>query len=99
MGVILRRPHAADDLVGIWLNTFDKWGEEQADRYLDDIENTLMLLSDQPLISAERPEFDPPVRIHHHKHHLLIYLLVDGGIEVIRVLHERMNIDNYLAER
>jgi toxin ParE1/3/4 len=28
---------AAEDLVGIWIYTDEKWGEEQADRYQDEI--------------------------------------------------------------
>ena len=68
----------------------------QADVYLDDLSEAMELLAGQPLICRERLEFTPPVRIHHHLHHLIVYLALDEGINVVRVLHESMDIDGQL---
>jgi toxin ParE1/3/4 len=84
------------DLIEIWLYTFDKWGERQADKYLDELDEATQLLAEQPMLSRERSEFSPPVRIHHHAHHLIVYLALEDGINIVRVLHESMDIDSHL---
>ena len=93
---IVKQALVDQDLVDIWLYTFDEWGEKQADKYLDDLETAIKLLAEQPLISRNRTELDPPVRIHHHGHHLIVYLALDDGISIIRVLHESMDVDSHL---
>lgn len=83
---------AKQDLIDIWIYTLGEWGESQADQYLDDLENNFILLAQQPLICRERSEISPPVRIHHHAHHLIVYTIADDGINIVRVLHENMDV-------
>jgi toxin ParE1/3/4 len=93
---IIKQFQAEQDLLDIWLYTFNEWGEQQADDYLDELDQAIQLLAEQPLMCRERLELAPPVRIHHHAHHLVVYLALDHGINVIRVLHENMDIDHQL---
>ena len=93
---VFKQTQAEGDLLEIWLYTFNEWGEQQADTYLEDLSDAMALLAEQPLICRERLEFNPPVRIHHHAHHLIVYLIHDDGINIIRVLHENMEIDGHL---
>lgn len=93
---ILKQAQAEQDLVEIWLYTLDEWGEYQANKYLDDLDAVLRLLAEQPLICRERTELNPPVRTHHHAHHLIVYQALDDGISVVRVLHESMDVDNHM---
>jgi hypothetical protein len=51
-------------------------------------------LAENPLICPERIEFVPPVRIHHHDKHLVVYIYENNAILIIRLLHERMDIKN-----
>ena len=64
--------------------------------YLDDLDEAFHLLAEQPLLCRERNELRPPVRIHHHAHHLIVYLAMEDGINIVRVLHENMDIENQL---
>jgi len=98
MPQVCKQALAEQDLIEIWLYTFNEWGEKQADKYLDDLADAFNLLAEQPLQCRERSELNPPVRIHHHAHHLLVYLAFDDGVNIIRVLHERMDIDSQLVE-
>ena len=66
MPVIHKRALAEQDLIDIGLYTCQKWGAAQAERYLDDLENAMALLAEQPSLYRERKEFIPPVRIHNH---------------------------------
>ena len=90
---------AEQDLINIWLYSFHTWGEAQADLYFDRLSNAIELLQRTPLMGAERHEFTPPVRIHHHASHLIIYVIDEAGIDVIRVLHASMDVDSQLEER
>ena len=92
------RPLAEQDLNNIWLYSFHNWGEVQADRYFDQLSKAIELLGKTPLMCRERQEFTPPVRIHHHASHLIIYVEFESGIEVIRLLHESMDIDIQLSQ-
>ena len=96
MSRVLTQAQAEQDLLEIWLYTFNEWGQQQADVYLDDLSAAMALLAEQPLACRERLEFNPPVRIHHHAHHLIVYLVQDDGINVVRVLHEGMELDSHL---
>ena len=93
---ILKQSLAEQDLIEIWLYTLNEWGEYQADKYLDDLDVAIRLLAEQPLICRERTELNPPVRIHHHAHHLIVYLALEDGINVVRVLHESMDVDGHM---
>jgi plasmid stabilization system protein ParE len=44
----------------------------------------------------ERNEFTPSVHIHHHAHHLIVFVLSNARIDIVRVLHESMDIDTHL---
>ena len=59
MSRILTQAQAEQDLLEIWLYTFNEWGEQQADIYLDDLSGAMALLAEQPLASRERLEFNP----------------------------------------
>lgn len=98
MPLILKRAQAERDLLDIWVHTFGEWGELQADQYLEDLGQAMQLLAEQPLMCRERVEFSPSVRIHRHAHHLIVYLAVSGGINVIRVLHQSMDVSGHLDE-
>jgi len=95
---IYKQAKAKLDLIDVWLYTFNQWGEAQADKYLDDLESSLELLAEQPLICRERTEFKPPVRIYQYEHHLIVYTILSDKIVIIRVLHENMNVDLQLEQ-
>ena len=89
-------PEAEKDLESIWQYTVERWGIDQADYYIDGLVDIFKLLSDNPLMCRERNEFSPSVHIHHHAHHLIVFVLSNAGIDIVRVLHESMDIDTHL---
>lgn len=90
---------ARTDIVEIGRHTQREWGVEQRRLYLFGLEQKFIQLSESPKLSAERPEFEPPVRIHHHKKHLIVYVVENSGILIIRVLHESMDIPAHIPPR
>ena len=87
---------AENDLKDIYKYTYHQHGEKQADKYIDALQKKFQSLSKNPLLCRKRKEFNPPVRIHRHKKHLIIYTREQKNILIVRILHERMNLDNHL---
>jgi toxin ParE1/3/4 len=52
----------------------------------------------QALACRERTELEPPVRIYHHGHHLVVYLALEDGVNLVRFLHESMDVDSHLED-
>jgi toxin ParE1/3/4 len=91
-------PEAERDLEDIWLYTAKTWSMKQANLYVDEIVAKFDLLAAAPFISRERAEFRPPVRVHRHQSHVIIYSLSDTDLIVVRVAHMRQNWANLLGE-
>ncbi len=89
-------PLAKSDLIDIWNYTVETWSEKQAEEYLQDIESKLIHLSDNPRLGKHRPEivhgyYSFPVR-----KHIIFYLISDSYIDIIGILHGKMDIDKNL---
>lgn len=96
------QPAAEQDLEGIWLYSVNRWGVPQADAYIDDLDECFHLLAEEPQLAPVRREFTPPVHIHSHRQHLIVYTLNEQiskaqGIVIVRVLHQSMQIGPQLA--
>ncbi len=90
-------PEANIDLIDIYVQSFKKFGERQAEKYFAELERCFQLLSETPLICRERTELTPPVRIHHHGRHLIIYVIRDNLILIVRILHDSMDLPRHLS--
>ncbi|WP_369856955.1 type II toxin-antitoxin system RelE/ParE family toxin [Candidatus Thalassolituus haligoni] len=89
-------PQAEADLESIWRYTQSTWGTAQANRYIDEFDENFAVLADNPLICRERTEYTPTLRIYRHAHHLIVYVHTETTLEVIRILHENMDVDRQL---
>ncbi|AXS40001.1 type II toxin-antitoxin system RelE/ParE family toxin [Breoghania sp. L-A4] len=84
-------PKALGDLDDIWRYTAETWSLDQADTYIDELARSFETLAATPEMARERTEFDPPVRIHSHKSHMIIYTVDDDHVMVLRVLGGQQN--------
>ncbi|MGQ3101488.1 MAG: type II toxin-antitoxin system RelE/ParE family toxin [Sphingopyxis solisilvae] len=85
----LLSPAARRDINDIWLYTADRWGVDQADTYVGQIEENLRKAA-SGLRIAQAIGDEWKIR---SGHHLCIYTKqADDLIVVIRILHERMDI-------
>ena len=80
---------AEHDLIDIHATSLRLFGEAQAGRYQDGLERAFDAIASFPEIARERLEFDPPVRIHPCKSHVIIYVNEHDGPLIIRVRHGR----------
>ncbi len=89
-------PAAKSDLIEIWNYTMEVWGEKQADKYLQDIEDKLNQLAENPGLGRHRPEIHPGYYSFPVAKHIVFYLQSRNYIDIIGILHGKMDIDNNL---
>ncbi|MGP1395162.1 MAG: type II toxin-antitoxin system RelE/ParE family toxin [Inquilinaceae bacterium] len=81
---------AEQDIIDIYIHGLQTFGPDHADAYHDKLENTFQLLAERPHLARQRPEIDPPVRVHPCGSHVVIYTVgLDRGVLIIRVRHGR----------
>lgn len=84
-------PKAQKDLEGIWLYSFENWGENQADHYYDALIKGMDLIARNPEIGIACDDIQTGYRCFRIKHHDAFYKITADRIVIIRVLHESMN--------
>jgi toxin ParE1/3/4 len=89
---------AEEDLRSIWRYTFDAWGPEQADKYLNQIEDCLDAIGDRRVRSRSFQHLPDGVCVHRCQHHYIFWIVIDRAI-IIAVLHEKMDVVQRLADR
>jgi toxin ParE1/3/4 len=93
------RPRARQDLADIWRYTLKTWGVIQADTYIRDKNRTFHALAEQPYMGKDCEWIRPSYRKHPVGRHIIFYYAVPSGIEVIRVLHKRMEVLQHFIEK
>jgi len=84
---------AVKDLEEIWIFTNQKWSVEQADRYYNLIIDEIEFLSSNPLSGQSMDHIKDGFRVSKVKSHLVFYKIINNEtIEIIRVLHQRMDV-------
>lgn len=93
MSRYLLSPKAAADLSDIWDYSARQWGNAQADRYVLAMRDTCKALA-----SAQLPGHDADfIRSGYRRQacgsHVLFYRIAgNGDVEIIRILHQRMDV-------
>ena len=87
---------AISDLEEIWLYTFEKWPIEQADRYYNLIFDEIKYICKNSNAGKSMEHVRKGYRASKVKSHLIFYRILNDTMEVIRILHERMDMENRL---
>ena len=84
---------AVEDLENIWTYTLHKWSIEQADRYYNLIINEIEFITKNFMSGKSMDHIKNGYRVTVVKSHLIFYRKSqDNQVEVIRILHQRMDI-------
>ena len=90
---------ALEDINNIWIYTAENWSVEQADRYYNLIIDEIEYIVDNLDMARDFGKIRESYRYSKVKSHLIFFKKDSTNeIEVVRVLHERMDIENRLAE-
>jgi toxin ParE1/3/4 len=95
----LLSPAAQADLAGIWDYTVRHWGEAQADRYILAIRDACAALAEGRRKGQPIDIIRPGYRKLAVGSHVLFFRITDAGqIDVMRILHQRMDVAARLRE-
>ncbi|WP_245258665.1 type II toxin-antitoxin system RelE/ParE family toxin [Methylopila sp. M107] len=72
------------------------FGARQAERYAAELRAAFELIASQPRMCRERSEFRPPLRIHVHAAHALLYLIDGPDAVVVRILHRSRDLRRHV---
>lgn len=89
---------AVSDLEEIWLYTVEKWSVEQADRYYNLIFDEINYICKNSDAGKSMEHVRKGYRASKVKSHLIFYKISNDIIEIVRILHERMDIENRLND-
>jgi toxin ParE1/3/4 len=97
VAVILTRPRALLDLAEIWSYVAED-SVRNANAFASRIDKTFRLLARRPGIGRARAELYPDLRSFVVGTHVVFYLPLENGIDVIRVLHGARDIKAVFEE-
>lgn len=91
---------ASNDLENIWLYTFENWSQEQADRYFNFIMDEIENIARDPLSGEDYSVIREGYFRSRVKSHFIFYRanFKKNVVEIIRILHQKMDIDSRLND-
>jgi toxin ParE1/3/4 len=88
---------AVMDLSNIWNFTFETWSEKQGDKYYTMLLDTCTELADKPRLGKKYDEVFPNLLGYAAYQHIIFYTVTsEKEIEIVRILHSRMNLKSRL---
>lgn len=90
---------AVEDLSKIWEYTCEVWSEKQADKYYELLTSSFREIALKPEIGKQYPEIDSAIYGFRAGKHIVFYQLTQSkDIEIIRILHQRMDLKSRMEE-
>ena len=87
---------AINDLDGIWEYTFLNWSKEQADRYHNLIMNEIEFIAENISSGKAMNHIKDGYLVSYVKSHMIFFKRKEGIVEIIRILHQKMDVESNL---
>jgi toxin ParE1/3/4 len=88
---------AEADIDGIGAYTKEMWGEDQAVRYLTDLDAVFVALSRSPVLGKNRNDLRPHLlSCPCNRHQIFFRRSEQGDVEILRILHGSMDFERHL---
>ena len=88
---------AIKDLDSIWEYTFVNWSKEQADRYHALMMNEIEFISENTTSGKSMEHVKEGYLVVYVKSHMILFRRNEGIVEIIRVLHQKMDTESNLG--
>ncbi len=88
---------AIQDMKDIGRYTRKNWGREQRDRYLSKLDHCFQMIAHRPEIGKACDYIRPGYRKYHIGRHLIFYRQDGTYLEIIRILHDRMDVESHFT--
>ena len=89
-------PCARADLEDIWVYSAQRWGTDQAEDYIRLLQNAIETVAEEPRRGRACGEVRKGYRRYPAGSHVLFYRNVKAGIDIVRILHSRMDFERHL---
>jgi toxin ParE1/3/4 len=91
---------AVEDLADIWNYTYENWSERQADKYYQLIIESFQEIAGNPTIGKNYSGIAERLRGFKVGRHIVFFRELEGHkAEIIRILHEQMDLKNKIIEK
>ena len=89
-------PRARADLEDIWAYSARRWGTDQAEDYIRLVQSAIETAAEEPRRGRACDEVRKGYRSYPAGSHVLFYRNVKAGIDIVRILHSRMDFERHL---
>ncbi|HIT76271.1 MAG TPA: type II toxin-antitoxin system RelE/ParE family toxin [Candidatus Avipropionibacterium avicola] len=89
-------PAAQRDLSHIWDYTKEHWDAHQAETYIGEIRSAIERIADDPGRGRTCGDIRENYRRYRIGSHAVFYVAAGDGVDVIRILHQRMDPTRHL---
>ena len=89
-------PKAKADLDQIWDHSLKEWGPERAEAYIHAIRSIINLIDQFPAMAKNAENIRPGLLKYAVGSHVLFLRMANRSIDVVRVLHQRMDYPRHL---
>lgn len=89
---------AIEDLRSIGRYTQQTWGIEQRNKYLAKIDACFHTIAREPHIGTACDNIRKGYRKFHVGRHLVFYRQTRTCVEIIRILHDRMDVETHMSQ-
>jgi toxin ParE1/3/4 len=89
-------PDAQSDVETIWDCTVADWGGDQAEAYARLLQNASETIAANPLIGRDCSDIRLGYRKYPVGSHMMFYHIGDHSINIVRILHQRMDFGRHL---
>jgi toxin ParE1/3/4 len=91
---------AVNDLTQIWNYTFDKWSESQADKYYQMLIDNFNEVANNPYLGKHYSGVMESLMGIRSGRHIIFYRKIEEDrVEIIRILHEEMDLKSRIIEK
>jgi toxin ParE1/3/4 len=91
---------AVEDLADIWNYTYENWSENQADKYYQLLLESFKEIAEKPSIGKNYSGIIESLKGFKVGRHIVFFREMEGHkVEIIRILHEQMDLKNRVSEK
>ena len=88
---------AARDLRAIHRHSFEDWGEKTKRAYMANLYTAMAAVAEKPETGLLRRHRSAPFRMVPAGRHFIVYDVVDIGVVILTILHQRRDIERIIA--
>ena len=89
-------PRAQADIEDIWDYTAERWRDDQAARYIRALQAAIETIAADPQRGRSCEQIRAGYRKYSAGSHVIFFRMSAGGIDAVRVLHQRMDFERHL---